>query len=77
MAGNSRDDPSPGRRYERVFVVRVWEEAGASSREGPRGSVHELESGRRFYFSGLRDLHDFLSVRLADSSSGTPPNDRM
>jgi hypothetical protein len=30
-----------------------------------RGSVIELESGRRFFFSGLRDLHDFLSLRLS------------
>ena len=65
MAGSPPEDTRLGRRYERVFVVRVWEEAGASPRDGPRGSVHEIESGRRFFFSGLRDLHDFLSVRLA------------
>ncbi|HZV76272.1 MAG TPA: hypothetical protein VFF63_00780 [Candidatus Babeliales bacterium] len=65
MAGSPPEDTRQGRRYERVFVVRVWEEAGASTRDGPRGSIHELASGRRFFFSGLRDLHDFLSVRLS------------
>jgi hypothetical protein len=67
MAANPPDETSPGRRYERVFVLRVWEEAGALNRDGPRGSIHELETGRRFFFSGLRDLHDFLSLRLAAS----------
>jgi hypothetical protein len=60
------EELSAGRRYERVFVVRVWREEGAGS-GGPRGSVHELESGHRFFFSGLRDLHDFLTLRLAPS----------
>jgi len=52
------------RRLERVFVLRLWQEAGAEGRDSVRGSIHELESGRRFFFAGLRDLHDFLSLRL-------------
>jgi hypothetical protein len=76
MAANPPDEMTPWRRYERVFVVRVWEEAGALARDGPRGSIHELESGRRFFFSSLRDLHDFLSVRLADSRSRISAEDR-
>jgi hypothetical protein len=54
----------PGRRLERVFVVRVWREAGMVGRADVRGSVHELETGQKFFFSGLRDLHDFLTLRL-------------
>ena len=44
MAGSPSDAARAGRRYERVFMVRVWEQAGDSAREGARGSVHELES---------------------------------
>jgi hypothetical protein len=58
------EELGPRRRYERVFVVRVWREEEAGGFGGPRGSVHELESGRRFFFTGLRDLHDFLTLRL-------------
>jgi hypothetical protein len=57
-------EPQRG-RCQRVFVVRVWQEAGALAHADVRGSVHELDSGRKFFFSGLRDLHDFLTLRLA------------
>jgi hypothetical protein len=57
----------PQRRCQRVFVVRVWQEAGRPARVDVRGSVLDLDSGRKFFFSGLRDLHDFLTLRLAAS----------
>jgi hypothetical protein len=61
-----------GRRYERVFVLRVWEESGDLTCDGMRGSIHDLENGRKFFFSGLRDLQDFLVLRLApDSGTAT------
>jgi hypothetical protein len=51
------------RRTERAFVLRVWREAGA--RAGTlRGSIVELESGRRFFFTQLGDLKDFLRLTL-------------
>jgi hypothetical protein len=62
--GPSKESAEP-RRYERVFVVRFWREADGAAASALRGSVIELESGRRFFFSGLRDLHDFLSLRLS------------
>jgi hypothetical protein len=62
--GPSEESVAP-RRYERVFVLRFWREADGAAASALRGSVIELESGRRFFFSGLRDLHDFLSLRLS------------
>jgi hypothetical protein len=65
MPEGGLDENDTPRRYERVFVVRVWREANGAAGAALRGSVIELESGRRFFFSGLRDLHDFLSLRLS------------
>ena len=62
--GPSEESAEP-RRYERSFVVRFWREADGAAASALRGSVIELESGRRFFFSGLRDLNDFLSLRLS------------
>jgi hypothetical protein len=63
LEGPSRENEPP-RRYERVFMLRIWREEDGAAGAALRGSVIELESGRRFFFSGLRDLHDFLSQRL-------------
>jgi hypothetical protein len=60
MSGRPRAR-SAGRRFERVFVLRVWSEAGSAA---IRGSVVELASDRRFFFTKLADLRDFLSLRL-------------
>ncbi len=54
-----------GRRYERVFVLRVWRETGEGSPSAMRGSVLEVGSERRYFFTQLADLKDFLSLRLA------------
>jgi hypothetical protein len=60
------------RRFERVFVMRVWREDGSASASVMRGSVVELGSGRRFFFTQLSDLKDFLSLRLTVAESGKP-----
>lgn len=60
------------RHFERVFVMRVWREGGAGSESAMRGSVVELGSGRRFFFTQLADLKDFLSLRLTAADSGEP-----
>jgi hypothetical protein len=63
--GPSEECAAAPRRYERMFILRFWREADGAAASALRGSVIELESGRRFFFSGLRDLHDFLSLRLS------------
>jgi hypothetical protein len=49
-------------RFERVFTLRLWRESGA--RTAIRGSLVEVGSGRRFFFTQLADLKDFLTLRL-------------
>jgi hypothetical protein len=53
------------RRYERAFVLRVWREEDGTAGTAFRGSIVELDTGQRLFFSSLRDLHDFLSLRLS------------
>jgi hypothetical protein len=59
-------------RRQRVFVVRVWLEPGGNTLGAIRGSVVELESNRRFFFTQLGDLKDFLALRLAATDGGMP-----
>ncbi len=66
--------PTPGgtgQRLERVFVLRLWSEHG-SQRGSLRGSVVEIKTGQRFFFTQLADLKDFWRCtpanRIAHSS---------
>ena len=59
-------------RFERVFVLRIWREGGSSPASAMRGSVVELGNDRRFFFTELADLKDFLSLRLTASDRGQP-----
>jgi hypothetical protein len=54
-------EPSSG-RFERVFTLRLWRETGSHS--AIRGSLVEVGGGRRFFFTHLADLKDFLALRL-------------
>ena len=53
-----------GRRFERAFVVRLWREDGLCTPGSMRGSIVELDSDRRFFFTELGDLKDFLALRV-------------
>jgi hypothetical protein len=59
-------DPSSGARFECIFTLRLWREAGAH--RAIRGSLVEVGNGRRFFFAHLADLKDFLSLRLEEPS---------
>jgi hypothetical protein len=61
-------DARPARRFERLFTLRVWRENGGERTGALRGSIVEVGTERRFYFTELADLRDFLSLRLAASS---------
>jgi hypothetical protein len=50
------------RRFERAFMLRVWREAGGRETAPLRGSLIELGNGRRFLFTRLEDLEDFLKL---------------
>jgi hypothetical protein len=64
-----------GRREHR-FVVRVWLEPGQEASGQWRGAVEHVGSGQRLYFASLGDLNDFIALRLGDSSSHAPAQDR-
>ena len=51
------------RRVERVFVLRIWREAGAGN-DALRGNVEEVGSRVHFAFTELSDLDGFLRQRL-------------
>jgi hypothetical protein len=52
-----------GDREEHRFVLRVWREPSAS-RPQWRGSVYEASSALEIASSKLRDLLDFIALRL-------------
>jgi hypothetical protein len=47
----------------RVFVVRVWSEPSGSSAE-PRAVVEEPATGHRLASANLREVDDFIRMRL-------------
>jgi hypothetical protein len=55
---------SERRRAERLFVVRLWREAGAPDCAALRGGVEDVTGGQRLFFSDLADLNEFLRRRL-------------
>jgi hypothetical protein len=59
-------------RFERVFTLRMWRESEPGGPGVLRGSVVEVGTDRRFYFTRLGDLKDFLSVRLAQTDRDRP-----
>ena len=63
MSDGPSRERGDARRCERVFMLRLWREAGCTDDAATRGSIVEVATGRRFYFSGLTDLHDFLALR--------------
>ena len=65
-AGHS-DDVRP--RVERLFIMRLWREAGSQDTAAIRISVAEAGSSLRFYFSDIVDVCDFLRFRLADDAN--------
>jgi hypothetical protein len=56
---------SSSQRNEELFVVRLWREQQAPSRSW-RGSVEHVGSKRRYHFSNLSDLIDFIRLRLTE-----------
>jgi hypothetical protein len=51
-----------------LFIVRIWLIEGG--REGAwRGSVENVPSGQKFYFTSLGDLNDFIVWRLSAAAT--------
>jgi hypothetical protein len=51
-------------REEHVFVLRVWKEP-ATSRVGWRATIVHLDSGCSVAATELRDIDDFIRLRIA------------
>jgi hypothetical protein len=56
---------SSSQRNEELFMVRLWREQQAPARAW-RGSVEHVGSKRRYHFSNLSDLLDFIRLRLTE-----------
>ena len=50
-------------KEEHVFIVRVWSEPGAAAPQW-RATVEDVGSGRRVSSTDLRDVQDFIRLRL-------------
>jgi hypothetical protein len=42
----------------------MWSEADGADLNRWRGSVEHISSGRKFYFTSVRDLNDFIELQL-------------
>ena len=58
-------------RQEHLFVVRIWKESDlGGSASGWRGLAQHIASGQQIYFTSLRDMNDFITLK---SGLPTPP----
>lgn len=53
-----------GERSQHLFLVRIWQEPSSSASVGWRGLVEHVPSQQRMYFKSLRDLDDFILLRV-------------
>jgi hypothetical protein len=60
--------PTTTQNSQHLFLVRMWQEGTPPSSKAWRGSVEHVPSGQRIYFSSLRDLDDFIVLRLQNWS---------
>ena len=58
----------PPKRAEQLFMVRLWEEPGATPQF--RGLIEDVRAQQRFYFSSLTELNEFIRLRLSRSGMG-------
>jgi hypothetical protein len=50
----------------------MWLERSTSQRDSWRGSIQDVDSGRKFYVTGPGEIADFIAVRLDEDG---PPVD--
>ena len=51
-------------RPQHLFIVRMWSETDSADSAQWRGSVEHVASGRKFYFTSVRDMNDFIALHL-------------
>ena len=48
-----------------LFIIRIWEQAEAEGASSTwRGLVQHVASGQQLYFTSLRDLNDFIVLKM-------------
>ncbi|PKO14424.1 MAG: hypothetical protein CVU39_14310 [Chloroflexi bacterium HGW-Chloroflexi-10] len=57
-----------------LFIVRIWTEAGQTQNTW-RGSVENIPSGQRLYFTSLNDLNDFIKFSMSGTGRELNPGD--
>ncbi len=61
---------------QHVFIVRIWQEPAAEGQPSPwRGSVEQVPSAERRYFSQLPDLQQFIVRWLGRTTPPSPDAD--
>gem|GEM_PF-5493746 len=54
-----------------MFVLRIWKEA-PPSKVGWRATITDLKSGCKVAATELRDIADFVRLRISPSQDGPP-----
>ncbi|GAB4534567.1 MAG: hypothetical protein Fur0018_24480 [Anaerolineales bacterium] len=55
-----------------LFILRIWEQTDATGAPSHwRGLVQHVESGQKLYFTSMRDLNDFIILKMHQTG---PPN---
>jgi len=54
-------------REDHLFVLRVWREAAPSAPDW-RATIEHVPTGQRLSSTDLKDVDDFVRLRLADDS---------
>lgn len=52
-------------RPQHLFILRFWAASHDPAQPHWRGSIEQVPSGQKFYFTALSDLVDFIVLRLA------------
>ncbi|HEV3091872.1 MAG TPA: hypothetical protein VGX91_10595 [Candidatus Cybelea sp.] len=63
-------------REEHRFVLHLWREP-SSSRGAWRGSIYEVASAARIASGKLRDLWDFVTLRLGQDPDERAPEEAL
>jgi len=58
-------------RRERVFLVRMWSDAGTAADDW-RGSIHEVGTDRRFYVTAPGEIAGYIATALLHAAPATP-----
>jgi hypothetical protein len=68
---------SSSERSQHLFLVHIWQEPGEEAASGWRGSVEHVPSRQRMYFKSLRDLNDFILLRLGSLAAPADTPDKQ